>query len=350
MRFIHKKGGESTSGGDSTKGGAQFHQDTLIIPVVSTGNVGQLAVDLFLSSGRAQSPALVEKVGYLDTELVAPVAGYEVFGPGQPPRLCVNLELHRFASRGVTLLQQRGPVLPGEERAFARELVRWARESGFKDILALTGADAAEGLDPAPMGRAMKRFRAGTVVGAPQTEPGLAPCRLEEALGAAGIGVLDLGPVMGDNWSSLMAPMGGSVLDTPGAIDDAFGDVARQVLGAGEREGGGLAVPSASERLPPLPTGTGICGFLCKEASPSASPEEAGSDSYPPLVVVLHFCSEGDNIPHAVAMAEAVNSSLSILPVGDDETDGSLPGGVKWSSPLSWASLYGPAPDADAYC
>lgn len=39
-----------------------------------------------------------------------------------------------------------------------------------QDVLALTGADAAEGLDPTPLGRGggMKRFRAGTVVGAPQ--------------------------------------------------------------------------------------------------------------------------------------------------------------------------------------
>ena len=62
----------------------------------------------------------------------AAVAGYEVFGPGQPPQLCVNLELNRFADKGVTMLQQRGPVFPGEEEAFAKELVRWARESGFK--------------------------------------------------------------------------------------------------------------------------------------------------------------------------------------------------------------------------
>lgn len=64
--------------------------------------------------------------------LQAPAAGYEVFGPGQPPALCVNLELHRFAKSGVTVLQQRGAVLPGEERAFAADLVEWARESGFK--------------------------------------------------------------------------------------------------------------------------------------------------------------------------------------------------------------------------
>lgn len=62
----------------------------------------------------------------------APAAGYEVFGPGQPPALCVSLELHRFADGGVTVLQQRGAVLPGEERAFAADLLRWARESGFK--------------------------------------------------------------------------------------------------------------------------------------------------------------------------------------------------------------------------
>lgn len=176
----------------------------------------------------------------------APAAGYEVFGPGQPPVLCVNLELHRFAKSGVTVLQQRGAVLAGEERAFAADLVKWARESGFKvrephtdhlrchfwysivgraalqgacamivrsnavrivcryegvlavsffffffwqpippprccvcvfclsqDILALTGADAAEGLDPTPIGRGgMKRFRAGSSVEASQVRGG----------------------------------------------------------------------------------------------------------------------------------------------------------------------------------
>ncbi|CAN0358816.1 unnamed protein product, partial [Scytosiphon promiscuus] len=57
----------------------------------------------------------------------APSVGYEVFGPGQPPVLCVNLELHRFSKSAVTVLQQRGAVLPGQERPFAAELVRWAR-------------------------------------------------------------------------------------------------------------------------------------------------------------------------------------------------------------------------------
>lgn len=61
--------------------------------------------------------------------------------------------------------------------------------------------------------------------------PPPAPCALEEALSGAGIGVLDLGQAMGTEWSSLMAPIGGTSFDTPdggrgggilGPIDDAF--------------------------------------------------------------------------------------------------------------------------------
>lgn len=74
------------------------------------------------------------------------------------------------------------------------------------------------------------------------------------------------------------------------------------------------------QRSPPLPTGTGIARQLCGEAS--SGPGNSGS---PPLVVLMHFCSEGDNTPHAVSMAEVVNSSLKLLPAGDE--DGASPMG-----------------------
>eukprot|EP00752_Nemacystus_decipiens_P009523 g8512.t1 len=327
---------------------ASFVGDTLIVPVVSTGNVGQLAVDLFLSSGRIESPPLVEEVGYLDSDRVAPAAGYEVFGPGHPPALCVNLELHRFAKSAVTVLQQRGRVLPGEERAFAADLVKWARESGFKDILALTGADAAEGLDPTPIGRgAMKRFRAGTPAEASrdQPQPSPEPCALEEALSDAGIGAFDVAGMMRGGWKNLMAaPMGGGSLDNPrgvglgGAAGGGSGDEDEEteLAMAMAMAGHEAALPNT----PPLPSGTGVAGFLCMEAS---TPVEGGAGATPPLVVLLRFCGEGDNTPEAIEVARAVNSSLNLLPGGDME------GGVRWSSPLSWASLYGPPPSSDAY-
>ncbi|CAN0107813.1 unnamed protein product, partial [Discosporangium mesarthrocarpum] len=122
------------------------------VPVVSTGNVGQLAVDLFLSTGwaaPADSPCSLKRVGYLETEHVAPAVGYEVFYPGQPPQLCLNLELHRFDGRPVTLLQQRAPVIAGSEAAFAAELIAWASRSGFK----VTGLEAYPTFDPMARGR-----------------------------------------------------------------------------------------------------------------------------------------------------------------------------------------------------
>lgn len=56
-----------------------------------------------------------------------------------------------------------------------------------------------------------------------------------------------------------------------------------------------------------------MAGNLCVEAS--AAVEGAGSS--PPLVVLLRFCSEGDNTPDAIAVAQAVNDSLRLLPGGD---------------------------------
>lgn len=49
-----------------------------------------------------------------------------------------------------------------------------------------------------------------------------------------------------------------------------------------------------------------------------ASEEGAGART-PPLVVLLRSCSEGDNTPEAIEMAQAVNASLKFLPGGDGE-------------------------------
>ena len=78
-------------------------------------------------------------------------------------------------------------------------------------------------------------------------------------------------------------------------------------------------------RLPALPSGTGVAGNLCAEASAAVE----GTGSSPPLVVLLRFCSEGDNTPDAIAVAQAVNESLRLLP-GGDGGEGS-PAGKPWS-------------------
>lgn len=83
-------------------------------------------------------------------------------------------------------------------------------------------------------------------------------------------------------------------------------------------------------RIAPLPTGTGIAGLLCAEASRV----EEGADAECPLVVLLHFCSEGDNTPEAIEMAQAMNSCLKLLPAGDGSDR--APPGKKDSHSCLW--------------
>ncbi|CAM9659373.1 unnamed protein product [Pylaiella littoralis] len=153
---------------------------------------------------------------------------------------------------------------------------------------------------------------------------------------------------MQGGWQNLMAaPMGGGTLDAPGEFLEAGGGgLGLEGEDGGEAGESGSAVvgnEAAVPSLPPLPSGTGLAGYLCAEASLSMTSEEGPGVPMPPLVVLLRSCSEGDNTPEAVEMAQAVNASLEILPRGGGE------GEVRWSSPLSWASLYGLPPSSDAY-
>ena len=55
-------------------------------PALSIGNVGQLAVDLLISSARAR------RVAYLDEPSVLPCAGNDAFGPDAVGDLALALE------------------------------------------------------------------------------------------------------------------------------------------------------------------------------------------------------------------------------------------------------------------
>eukprot|EP00246_Nothoceros_aenigmaticus_P014146 TRINITY_DN5231_c0_g1_i1.p1 TRINITY_DN5231_c0_g1~~TRINITY_DN5231_c0_g1_i1.p1 ORF type:complete len:182 (+),score=28.91 TRINITY_DN5231_c0_g1_i1:55-546(+) len=56
------------------------------------------------------------------------------------------------------------------------------------------------------------------------------------------------------------------------------------------------------------------------------------------VVCLLRPCSEGDNIPDAFAVAEAVNS---LTRPGHEA--------VSWRVPNSWTTVYGPPPDMSIY-
>nr|CAD7264684.1 unnamed protein product [Timema shepardi]CAD7579271.1 unnamed protein product [Timema californicum] len=60
------------------------------------------------------------------------------------------------------------------------------------------------------------------------------------------------------------------------------------------------------------------------------------------LVILLKFCSEGDNIPDAVMLADYVDEWLDIVP-----KENNLP--FTWSYPPSWKHLFGSPPSKEIY-
>ncbi|CAM9210058.1 unnamed protein product [Choristocarpus tenellus] len=208
----------------------------------------------------------------------------------------------------------------------------WACRSGFKEVLLVSGADPPGGLDPTPGGiAAVKQYRAypttSSQAGAEEVRPPRS--KLEDALRSAGVGELDLKSAA--NVTSIEA---NRLLDMPG------GAMARETFEMEEPEDGERWWGRHREEgMPHFPSGMGVCGHMCKQA---------GTDA-PPTTILLHFCSEGDNVPQAVTIAEVINTALGLFPVENGEGIGAVPevhpaGGVKWTSPLSWSSLYGPAP------
>ncbi|XVF45829.1 hypothetical protein PTKIN_Ptkin02bG0238200 [Pterospermum kingtungense] len=108
---------------------------TLLLPALSIGNVGQLAVDLLVSSMKA------EKIGYLDDPFVLPCVGNDAYGPIPCGELVLPLEAYQSSSSRLTLLQQRSPVIKGMMVEFAKNLANFAAASGKKHVVLLSSLD-----------------------------------------------------------------------------------------------------------------------------------------------------------------------------------------------------------------
>ena len=100
---------------------------SVVIPAVTTGNVGQLALDLLIESSQA------ELAGYLDHAALLPCAGCRPFEHVRDGSPAHALEVYT-TSDGVTLLQQRSPVAAGCQRMFANDFVRWIGDQQFSKV------------------------------------------------------------------------------------------------------------------------------------------------------------------------------------------------------------------------
>nr|ABF70018.1 cell cycle-regulated protein-related [Musa acuminata] len=78
---------------------------SILLPGLSIGNVGQLAVDLLISSTRAK------RVGFLDEPSLLPCVGNDAYGPEPEGVLALPLEAYESPPHALTLIQQRSPVI-----------------------------------------------------------------------------------------------------------------------------------------------------------------------------------------------------------------------------------------------
>mmetsp|Transcript_4253 Transcript_4253/g.15305 ORF Transcript_4253/g.15305 Transcript_4253/m.15305 type:complete len:266 (+) Transcript_4253:277-1074(+) len=110
---------------------------TLVLPLVSVGNVGQLAVEMLLTGSAELS---TRQVGALESDLVLPCSGSTPQG-----RLILPLEVYQSGDRGnksLSLIQQRSPVAAGMHEQFASELAPLLKSATFREVVVVGSLDA----------------------------------------------------------------------------------------------------------------------------------------------------------------------------------------------------------------
>jgi len=111
---------------------------TLIVPVVSTANVSQLAADLLIST------LSLDRVAIFDPQFCVPVAGARDDGL---KGITVPLELYGKSGVDVVIVQQRSSVLKSRKEEFVSSLLEFIDSSNFETVLFLSGVDLSDRTD-----------------------------------------------------------------------------------------------------------------------------------------------------------------------------------------------------------
>ncbi|KMS65501.1 hypothetical protein BVRB_035360, partial [Beta vulgaris subsp. vulgaris] len=105
-------------------------------PAVSIGNVGQLCVDLLINTEKTFH---LKKIGILTSKFVLPLVGYLGANSNQ---LTLALEVYHSSEWGITVVQQRTPVIIGKHDEFCEEVSQWIESIGFASVLVLASSPA----------------------------------------------------------------------------------------------------------------------------------------------------------------------------------------------------------------
>jgi len=113
---------------------------TLLLPSVSVGNVGQLAIDVVLATLK---PTLITQI--LHPSLI-PCAGADPLKVGSPI-LTTAMQLYIHPESKLVVFQIRSGLLPGKGGAFLTDLLEWAKEVKITRLVCLTSSHAHERSD-----------------------------------------------------------------------------------------------------------------------------------------------------------------------------------------------------------
>ena len=116
-----------------------FENATVIFPCVTHGNVGQLAADLLIFNLKLKT------IGVLYHPDVLPVCVADPFSENNEGTPASSLEIYANEDVSLVVVQQRGEVIKGCQRKFAREVTRWLKTKRFKKILLLASLPSTVG-------------------------------------------------------------------------------------------------------------------------------------------------------------------------------------------------------------
>lgn len=266
---------------------------TLVLPALSIGNVGQLTVDLLISSTRA------ERIGYLDDPYVLPCVGNDAYGPIPRGEVALPLEAYDSSLNKLTLVQQRSPVLKGMMVEFAKNLADFAADSGKKHVIVLSSLDFGQWqrIDMSS-GSQIYYISSANMDGTDDDCEKLGWKKLHEYNPAQ------------RRWKYLSTLAAGNAMQEDGLpFEDELED--------------------EEDYYPSLPFAALFSCFKAKGLK---------------VTCLLCYCSEGDNIPDAFNLADAACKLLELSPQnfhGDQ--------GGNWAIPFSWKTVYGPPPDMSLF-
>ncbi|KAJ8747646.1 hypothetical protein K2173_012822 [Erythroxylum novogranatense] len=260
-------------------------------PALSIGNVGQLAVDLLVSTTRA------ERIGYLDDPYILPCVGNDAYGLTPTGELTLPLEAYQSTAKSLIFVQQRSPVIKGRMVDFAKNIADFAAASGKKHVVVLSSLDFGrwQNIDMSS-GLQIYYLSSTNADGTDDYCEKLGWKRLQEYDPAQ------------RSWKYLSTLAEGKAVEDNIFPEDELED---------------------EDYYPSLPF---AALFSCLKAKGLK------------VTCLLCYCSEGDNISDAFHLAEAASKLSSLGPIGGHGGDGG-----RWLIPISWQSLYGPPPDMSMF-